>query len=148
MLKINGCIKKYYSEMVTLIQKYITNVHFRCDERLLNMLKVKGEPTEFIISTVNEQSSLRRGVKVNLTLHPLTGKGTLYLQDVLSIDRLPVAPNPPLTKEELDAWPHLQGLDLPNIVGKVRLLIARPRRLGSKRSAESARSICTLYVVF
>ena len=94
-----------------------------CDKRLLDSLKITGELTEFSVTTVNEQASPRRGTKVNLTLTSLTGENSVFLQDVLSIDRLPVVPNPRLTKEELDAWPHLRDLTFPNIAAEVLLLI-------------------------
>ena len=65
---------------------------------------------------------LRKGKKVNLTVRSLTGN-EINLRNVLSVDQLPVVPNPALTYREFDAWPHLQDLGLPAAHGKVLLLI-------------------------
>ena len=93
-----------------------------CDKRLLDQLQVSGEPAKFSISTVNEQT-LRQGCKVNLTVCSLAGYETLVLRDVLSVDRLPVSPNPSLSSDELKAWPHLQNISFPVVQGEVLLLI-------------------------
>ena len=93
-----------------------------CDKRLLDQLQVSGEPAKFSISTVNEQT-LRQGCKVNLTVCSLAGNETLVLRDVLSVDRLPVSPNPSLSTDELKAWPHLQNISFPVVQGEVLLLI-------------------------
>ena len=93
-----------------------------CDKRLLDQLQVSGEPAKFSISTVNEQT-LRQGCKVNLTVCSLAGDETLVLRDVLSVDRLPVSPNPSLSSDELKAWPHLPNVSFPVVQGEVLLLI-------------------------
>ena len=51
------------------------------------------------------------------------GKKTLLLQDVLSLEELPVKPNHELTKKDLIKLPHLQNLSVPELDGEVMLLI-------------------------
>ena len=94
-----------------------------CDERLLDLLQITGKPAKFAISTVNERADIHRGSKVNLTVNSLAGGEPLNLQNVLSVKRLPALRNQPLTKDELQAWPHLRDLDLPEIAGEGLLLI-------------------------
>ena len=94
-----------------------------CDERLLDQLDISGEKLDFKITTINGKSTCHRGSKVSLTLSSLVGPETLTLPEVLSIDCLPANPNPPLSRNDLKIWPHLQGVDLPQINGSVTILI-------------------------
>ena len=94
-----------------------------CDTRLLNQLEVLGEKVDFNISTINGKSTRRRATKVSLTLSSLIGPDTLVLPEFLSVDNLPTNPNPPLSRSDLKAWPHLKNLELPQIDGAVTVLI-------------------------
>ena len=94
-----------------------------CDARLLNQLEVLGERVDFNISTLNGKSTRHRATKVNLTLSSLIGPDTLVLPEVLSVDNLPTNPNPPLSRSDLKAWPHLKNLELPQIYGAVTVFI-------------------------
>ena len=47
----------------------------------------------------------------------------MKLQNVLSVNQLPVVPNPALTGHEFEVWPHLQDIDLSAAHGEVLLLI-------------------------
>ena len=58
-----------------------------------------------------------------MTVCSLAGDETLVLRDVLSMDRLPVSPNPSLSSDELKAWPHFQNISFPVVQGEVLLLI-------------------------
>ena len=97
---------------------------------------------DFNISTINGKSTRRRATKVSLTLSSLIGPDTLVLPKVLSVDNLPTNPNPPLSRSELEAWPHLKNLELPQVDGAVTVWIgvdvpeafwiAEERRGGSK----------------
>ena len=60
---------------------------------------------------------------MSLTVSSLVGPETLTLPEVLSIDCLPANPNPPLSRNDLKIWPHLQGVDLPQRNGSVTILI-------------------------
>ena len=95
----------------------------QCDKRLLNQLEVLGEKVDSNISTINGKSTRRRARKVSLTLSSLIGPDTLVLTEVLSVDNLPTNPNPPLSRNDLKAWPHLGNLELPQIDGSVTVLI-------------------------
>ena len=58
-----------------------------------------------------------------MTVCSLAGDETLLLRDVLSVDRLPVSPNPSLSSDELKAWPHLQNIPFPMAQREVLLSI-------------------------
>ena len=68
-------------------------------------------------------SNNRRTTKVSLTLSSLIGPDTLVLPEVLSKDNLPSNPNPPLSRSDYKAWPHLRNLELPQIDDAVTVLI-------------------------
>ena len=126
-----------------------------CANRLLNLLDISGEPTKFSVTTVTDCSTLRKGEKVNLTVRSLTGD-EINLQNVLSVDQLPVVPNPALTSHEFEAWPHLQDLDLPAAHGEVLLLIGldtpeafwvKEERRGSAKEPYAVRGVLGWSVV-
>ena len=126
-----------------------------CANRLLNLLDISGEPTKFSVTTVTDCSTLRKGEKVNLTVRSLTGD-EINLQNVLSVDQLPVVPNPALTRDEFEAWPHLQDLDLPAAHGEVLLLIGldtpeafwvKEERRGSAKEPYAVRGVLGWSVV-
>ena len=96
-----------------------------------------------------------QGKKVNLTVRSLTGD-EINLQNVLSVDQLPVVPNPALTRHEFEAWPHLQDLDLPAAHGEVLLLIGldtpeafwvKEERRGSAKEPYAVRGVLGWSVV-
>ena len=120
-----------------------------CGNRRLNLLDISGEPAKFSVTTVTDCSTLRKGKKVNLTVRSLT-RDEINLQNVLSVDQLPVVPNPALTRHEFEAWPHLQDLDLPAVYGEVLLLIGldtpeafwdKEERRGSAKEPYAVRGI-------
>ena len=126
-----------------------------CANRLLNLLDISGEPTKFSVTTVTDCSTLRKGEKVNLTVRSLTGD-EINLQNVLSVDQLPVVPNLALTRHEFEAWPHLQDLDLPAAHGEVLLLIGldtpeafwvKEERRGSAKKPYAVRGVLGWSVV-
>ena len=94
-----------------------------CDHRLLEKLDLKGEPTEFTITTVNEDKAKKTGAKVSVTVLSLSGDKHLNIPEVLAVENLPVKPNPVITAHELRSWPHLKNLKLPVINAEVLILI-------------------------
>ena len=96
-----------------------------CDRRLFTELHVVGNKTAFSISTLTDKGISHQGYKVNLTVSLLLHKRSLLLRDVLvlSVGELPVKPNSILSRSELQSWPHLHGLSLPELSGDVMLLI-------------------------
>ena len=93
-----------------------------CVNCLLNLLDISGKPIKLSVTTVTYCWTLRKGKKVNLTVCSVTGN-EINLQNVLLVNQLPVVPNPALTHQEFEAWPHPQDLDLPAAHRKVLLLI-------------------------
>jgi len=85
-------------------------------------LDATGEDIAFKIATINGNSTSRQGV-FSLTRISLMGPENLVLHDVLSIDSLPIQPNPSLARTYLDSWPHLKDLDMPQMEGGISILI-------------------------
>ena len=97
-----------------------------CDRRLLAELHVVRNKTAFSIFTLTDKGISHQDYKVNLTMSSLLDKRSSLLRDVLSVGELPVMPNPilpMLCRSELQSWPHLHGLSLPELSGEVMLLI-------------------------
>jgi len=94
------------------------------EKRLLEELDATGEDIAFKIATINGNLTSRQGVKVSLTITSLMGPEYLVLHDVLSIDSLPIQPNPSLTRKNLGSWPYLKDLDMPQVEGGVSILIS------------------------
>ena len=79
-----------------------------CDKRSHNQLEVLSGKVDFNISAVNEKSTRRWATKVSLTLSSLIGPDTLVLLQVASVENLPTNPNPSLSRNYLQALPHLK----------------------------------------
>jgi len=92
-----------------------------CDKRLLERLCVTSTKAEFSLSTLTN-SVTQSGNKIDLKVSSLAGDGTLHLKGVLSVSKLPIRPNPSLSKQEKRRWPHLQGLNLSSL-GKQEVLL-------------------------
>ena len=126
-----------------------------CANHLLNLLDISGKPTKFSVTTVTDCSTFRKGKKVNLTIRYLTDD-EINLQNALSVDQLPVVPNPALTRHAFEAWPHLQDIDLPAAHGEVLLLIGldtpeafwvQEERRGSAKEPYAVRGVLRSSVV-
>ena len=95
-----------------------------CDERLLDKLGVTGERARYSITTINQTKECRSGRKAQLSVSSVQGGEKIELANVYCVSSLPVLPNPTLTEDELQNWPHLSGVDIPTQQdGTVMLLI-------------------------
>ena len=94
-----------------------------CDERLLKLLKVKGQPTEFNLTTISHRSQRRSGVEISLIILSLDERSSFDLPSVLSVKDLPVKPNTIPAKGVLEKFSHLEGLQFPKIQKKDVLLL-------------------------
>ena len=86
-----------------------------CDERLLSQLGIKGRSKTFNITTVNQQSVVRHGREVDISVYPLGGDDEVKLNRVWSVDKLPVSTSSLPESGIADKWPHLNGLKFPRI---------------------------------
>nr|CAB3263162.1 uncharacterized protein LOC104265735 [Phallusia mammillata] len=121
-----------------------------CDKRLIEQLDVGGRKTTYSLTTVSDRSQRREGLAVDLTVASLDGKQSVRLNDVLSVDSLPVSPNR-IPEGSLWRWPHLRNLEFPVLPhGEVMLLIGanvpevfwiNDERRGGRKEPSAVRSM-------
>ena len=94
-----------------------------CDQILLGQLGIEGEKMPFALTTVNRKDGRHQAKRVSLTIAGLNSNDVVDLHKVFSVKSLPIEPNKALTADEVNAWPHLQGLYLPKFPTSIGLLI-------------------------
>ena len=94
-----------------------------CDQRLLKWLNVSGDDVTFSITTLNGKTDSCKGRRVALTLSSMDGSESLYIDDMLSVDSLPVSANPRLSAVDFKRWPHFKGVPLTHLYSDVTILI-------------------------
>ena len=98
-----------------------------CLESLVEELSLECEPTDFTLSTVNYEGK-ERGHRARLDIEALDGKTKFTLDQVLTMDSLPIGERHFASNRELTKWPHLDGISLPEIEGqRVSVLIGGDR---------------------
>ncbi|XP_063968368.1 uncharacterized protein LOC129265564 [Lytechinus pictus] len=94
-----------------------------CEHGLIHELGVVGRNTSFKLTTVNTASS-QKGMEVSLSIQSLNGDVELEIPSLWTVDRLPTSRQSIPVQEDVDKWPHLQGIELPNVAeSDIRLLI-------------------------
>ncbi|XP_041467687.1 uncharacterized protein LOC121415105 [Lytechinus variegatus] len=94
-----------------------------CEHGLIHELGVVGRNTSFKLTTVNTASS-QKGMEVSLSIQSLNGDVELEMPSLWTIDRLPTSRQSIPVQEDVDKWPHLRGIELPNVAeSDIRLLI-------------------------
>lgn len=85
-----------------------------CLESLIQELSLESEPGDFTLSTVNYEGN-ERGHRARLNIEALDGKTKFVLDQVLTMDSLPIGERHFASNRELRKWPHLDGVSLPEI---------------------------------
>ena len=95
-----------------------------CTKDLAKELELSGEPRQFTLTTLNSQNTSRSGQEVTLSIVSLDGTSNLRINEVWTVDSLPVSEQSIPSVEDLQRWPHLTGIDFPRLEeGKVTILI-------------------------
>lgn len=93
-----------------------------CSDSLVNQLGLNGITTNFSITTVNGQTSTRQGKEVKLIVRG--SESVIDLDKVWTVDKLSISSHSIPTAEDIASWPHLNGIDLPDLDDKeVTILI-------------------------
>ncbi|XP_077967672.1 uncharacterized protein LOC144421939 [Styela clava] len=92
-----------------------------CDERLLDLLKLRGKKTQFSLTTVNAVPTSQDGFAVDFTVKSLDGRESVDLPHVLTVDRLPVKANE--AQFDVQSHAHLKGLKIPTLSCKDVMLM-------------------------
>ena len=94
-----------------------------CSRKLVDRLGIEGEKKEVSLKTLGSQSCCT-GTVADLKVSSLDGDCEIEVRNVFSIDKIPVAPNPGLSRKELEDFSHLRDLSFPEVRGaSVTLLI-------------------------
>ena len=95
-----------------------------CEQGLVDELGIEGEKQHFSLNTVNGQGAGRQGMAISLIVEGLHDGDSIEIPTVWTLDSLPVSPRSIPRQEDIDKWPHLQGIQLLSPKSaNVRLLI-------------------------
>ena len=95
-----------------------------CTEGLLKALGVRGNPVSYNITTVNKTARRSSGVEAKLLIKPVDGDNAVVLDQVWSMESLNISLKGLPSDEEIQAWPHLTGIQVPQIeADEITLLI-------------------------
>ena len=96
-------------------------------ESLVEELSLESEPADFTLSTVNYERK-ERGQRARLNIEALDGRKKFTLDQVLTMESLPIGERHFASNRELRKWPHHEGLSLPEIEEhRVSILIGSDR---------------------
>ena len=94
-----------------------------CTDALLRKLDAKGVKTTLSLTTMQTTNEAIECSLVNLEVSDLSDLNVIELPMVYSRPSLPVSTNAIGTQEDVDRWPHLKGITVPNIEEEIGLLI-------------------------
>lgn len=88
-----------------------------CTNKLANNLHLQGKNVNILLTTMGEQKTVSCKPVPDLKVSSLEGDDFIDLTEVFAQKAIPV------TQEDVDKWPHLQGVRIPSISADVGLLI-------------------------
>ena len=95
-----------------------------CDINLVKKLGLKGQPKEFSLATVNGSSEIQRGQEVSLMIKGVNSHEVFELENVWTADTLRLPKGSAPSHKDVEDWPRLTGIDLPQIESdEIMLLI-------------------------
>jgi len=93
---------------------------------LMNKLSIQGERREIILTTLEKSGSSSWTSACALTVSDVYDTHTVHIPLAFSRDSLPIREENIATADDLSAWPHLKGIDLPRAhASEVELLIGQ-----------------------
>ena len=81
-----------------------------CENNLVEELGVKGTTRTLTISEVNKNNVTREDKEVKLNVKSLDGLEEISLENVYTVEKLPVSPNSIARKDDTAQWPHLADI--------------------------------------
>lgn len=94
-----------------------------CTDDLLERLNVKGKKTTLSLTTLGKNRNKTNTSLASLEIYDLQEDQLVELPAVYSVAQLPVTREDIPQQSDVDRWPHLKGIVLPEINAKVELLI-------------------------
>ena len=103
-----------------------------CTESLMKQLGINGQQVKISLSTLEKKNSITNSFLVrDLLVSDLDENEWISLPTLYTRPEIPVSSSDIPTQDDVDQWPHLQGVFLPRLNAEVGLLIASdvPRAL-------------------
>ncbi|XP_028411636.1 uncharacterized protein LOC114534738 [Dendronephthya gigantea] len=95
-----------------------------CTEALLDQLDLQGRKTSLSLTTIQGKNSLVQCSQVSLEVSSLDSAAQpVNMPVVYSRPSLPISRDAISNQEDVNRWPHLEGLSLPEIDAEIGLLI-------------------------
>ena len=94
-----------------------------CENDLAKALGLQGEEYEYKLNTIEKKDSDKKGQIVSMTIKPLDQDESVELPAVITMEEIPVSQSCMAKQEDINKWPHLKGINLPDVCGRVSLLI-------------------------
>ena len=91
-----------------------------CEKSLARRLNARGPEKEVPLTTLTSgaEGSAVNGTVVSLVVSDLGGKESIKIQDVLTIDRIPLEARPKPDLREFESWSYLEGVSFSEIEDK------------------------------
>ena len=94
-----------------------------CTKQLLNRLGLEGRQSKISLTTLRGTNESVRCSLVDLQVFDLNEENMIEISSVYSMPSLPVNKEDIATREDIDRWPHLNGVEVPAIDAEIGLLI-------------------------
>lgn len=110
--------------MYTFLDNGSTATSF-CTESLMKKLGVHGTKVNISHSTLEKKNSPVDSYFIrDLVVSDLDENHFVHLPPLYNRPEIPVSQNDIPTQEDVDQWPHLDGVFIPQVVAEIGLLIA------------------------
>ena len=86
-----------------------------CDRELVDELGIAEQPRTFLLTTQESKDSERSGLEVKLIIDLIDGDSSLEIPRAWTVDRLNISDCSIPRDHDVDEWPHLNGIELPEI---------------------------------
>ena len=93
-----------------------------CHEQLANKLELDGERLNFTLTGMTGSTQMESRV-VDLTVMSMDESVVVELPSVKTVTQMPISPSCIPKKEDLACWPHLRGIDIPEVGNREVLLL-------------------------
>ena len=95
-----------------------------CTERLINDLRLEGQPEKLHLSTL-ERSAHVEVPAVSMNITDVTGENAICLEKIYAMRELPITLDNGMAPEDVSKWPHLRDIELADCsaVNRVDILI-------------------------
>lgn len=107
-----------------------------CTEELLEQLGLEGKKTR-LLTTLKKENSLIESSVVSLEVYNLDKHEFLELSMVFSTSKLPVSVEDIPRQKDIEKWPHLSGINVPQVTAQIGILIGNDNECQGPRTARS-----------